>query len=150
MRILFVCLGNICRSPMAEGVLRARAAAAGLDVQVDSAGIGAWQAGSPPDPRAIATAARRGYDISGQRARKIASRDYRRFDLVLAMTGALLREVEALRPPGAAADLDRFLSFAPALGRDVADPYYVGGFDRTLLTIEAGVDGLIARRLQAA
>ena len=143
--ILFVCLGNICRSPMAEGVFRQVAAARGLTVTVDSAGTGSWHIGNPPDERAQRAAADRGFDISGLRARQVSSDDFERFDLVVAMDDS---NVETLRrtAPGTAQDRIRlFLEFAPNLTvREVPDPYYGGadGFDHVLDLIEAAAGGL--------
>lgn len=140
MRILFVCTGNICRSPTAEGVLRARAGRAGLaNWLVDSAGTHGYHVGEPPDPRATEAAARRGYDISELRARKVRPRDYEEFDLLLAMDQGHLRLLENRCPPLNLSRLRRFLE------RDVPDPYYgsAGGFDEVLDLIEAGCDRLL-------
>ncbi|HEU0222401.1 MAG TPA: low molecular weight protein-tyrosine-phosphatase [Paracoccaceae bacterium] len=145
-RILFVCLGNICRSPAAEGVFRALAAHEGLAVLADSAGTGGWHVGEPPDPRMIAAAARRGYDLSGLRARQIARADFARFDRVLAMDRRNLRDLERIRPQGGA-PLARLLDFAPELPlRDVPDPYYGGpeAFEQVLDLVEVAARGLIA------
>ena len=97
-RLLFVCLGNICRSPAAEGVMRARAEAAGLPVTLDSAGTGDWHAGDPPDRRMTAAARKRGIDLTGLRARQVRPRDFEAFDLVLAMDRANLDALSRLRP----------------------------------------------------
>ena len=121
MRILFVCTGNICRSPTAEGVLRGRAAAAGLEgLHIESAGTHGYHVGEPPDPRTVEAAARRGYDLSGLRARKLRSADFTDFDLLLAMDRGHLRIMERLRPPETTAQLRLFLE------REVPDPYYGG------------------------
>lgn len=148
MRILCVCLGNICRSPMAEGAIRHAAAKAGLAVEVDSAGTGAWHAGSPPDARGLATAARRGYDNSAQRARQVARQDFHAFDLILAMDRANLSDLSRMAPAGAPARVEMF---DPA-GRDVPDPYYGGpeGFETTLDMIEAAASALVARLRDAS
>jgi len=148
--ILFVCLGNICRSPTAEGVFRARAARAGLapHLEIDSAGTGDWHVGQPPDRRAIAAAARRGYDIAGLRARQVASGDFHRFDWILAMDRANLRDLSALRPRSFAGHLGLFLEVAPALHlQEVPDPYYgeEDGFARVLDLVETASDALIER-----
>lgn len=129
-RILFVCLGNICRSPLAEGIFADVAAARGAAGRyvVDSAGTGAWHLGSPPDPRSIAVAARHGIDISGQRARRVAVEDFRRFDLILAMDRSNLADLRALEPSGTTARVALFLEFAGGGATDVPDPYY-GGAD---------------------
>jgi len=148
--VLFVCLGNICRSPLAEGAFRHEARAMGLEVVADSAGTGGWHAGEPPDPRAIAAARRQGVDISGQRARQVKAEDFRRFDLVLALDHDNLRNLRALMPKGAAARLDLLLDYAPGLeGQAVADPYYGddAGFDLTWQQVSLAARDL-ARRLR--
>ncbi len=126
--LLIVCLGNICRSPMAEGALRARLEEAGLGhVRVDSAGTGDWHVGNPPDSRAIATAARHGVDISGLRARQLQADDYRRFDWMLAADLQNLLDVQARKPDGASARIDLLTRWAgvPAdVGEGaIPDPY---------------------------
>lgn len=144
--VLFVCLGNICRSPTAEGVFRARAHAAGLDVTIASAGTGAWHIGEPPDERAQGAALSRGYDLSGLRGAQVQADDFHTHDLILAMDEENLANLSALAPEGARAELRLFLDFAPGLAvREVPDPYYGGadGFDRVLDMIEAASDGLI-------
>ncbi len=148
-RVLFVCMGNICRSPTAEVVFRTRAARAGVDthVAVASAGTGDWHAGMPPDRRAIAHAAKRGYDLSAVRARQVELADFKRFDWILAMDRVNLRELRTLRPPAYAGRLGLFLDFAPVLGlEDVPDPYYGAAvhFERVLDLVELASDGLIA------
>jgi len=147
--VLFVCLGNICRSPTAEGVFRALVEKEGLDgdIAIDSAGVGSWHIGAAPDRRAQAAAGKRGIDLSGQRARQAKSGDFHRFDYVLAMDSENLSELTHLCPPGEEHRLHRFLDFAPDLGRrDVPDPYYGGdgGFDAVLDMIEAASRGLLA------
>ena len=152
-RILFVCLGNICRSPMAEGVFRKVAVDAGLldHLVIDSAGTGNWHVGDPPDPRAQAATAVRGIDISGLRARQVSSQDFDNFDLLLAMDQSNHNDLTAL---GAGEAVDRvrlFLDYAPDLGlRDVPDPYYGGkdGFDDVLNLVELASEGLL-RELQS-
>jgi protein-tyrosine phosphatase len=129
VRLLFVCLGNICRSPTAEAVMRRLVAERGLEdrVEVDSAGTGGWHVGDPPDPRACAAAARRGIAVEGA-ARQVAHRDFAEFDLLLAMDRENLRELQRLAPPGTAHKV-RLLAEV-----DVPDPYHGGaaGFDRVL------------------
>ncbi len=145
--ILFVCLGNICRSPAAEAVFRSRAAAAGLDVEIDSAGTGAWHVGAMPDERAQAAGEMRGYDLTPIRARQVADADYERFDLVLAMDHDNLSTLQSRAPKVAQGRIRLFLEFAPHLGLNaVPDPYYGGddGFEQVLDLIEAASDGLIA------
>ena len=125
--ILFVCLGNICRSPLAEGAFRAEAARHGLHAEADSAGTGGWHRGEPPDRRAIAAARRGGVDISGQRARKVSSADFDRFDHIVALDGENLADLERLRPAGSPARLALLLDHVPGReGQGVADPYYGG------------------------
>lgn len=145
-RILFVCLGNICRSPMAEGVFRAEALKRGMaHLEIDSAGTGSWHLGSPPDGRAVAAAAARGFDISGQRARQVGPEDIARFDLLLAMDEDNLATLERIAGPDARAKIRLFLDFADGSGtRNVPDPYHGGadGFDHALDLIEAGARGL--------
>jgi len=124
--ILFVCLGNICRSPLAEGVFRAVWAerGRGRDMLLDSAATSGWEVGSPPDPRSIAIALRHGIDISGQRARKVRPEDFSRFDLILGMDRSNVADLKALAPARDRVQL--FLEFAHGQARDVPDPYYDG------------------------
>ena len=148
--VLFVCLGNICRSPTAEGVLRELAARAGVSdkLLVASAGIGDWHVGEPPDRRAIAHAAKRGYDIRKQRARQICEADFERFKWILAMDQDVLRGVNEVRPRSHEGHVGLFLDIAPSLGtRDVPDPYFGGadGFERVLDLVEAGSDSLLEK-----
>jgi len=144
-RILFVCLGNICRSPAAEGVLRARAAARGAKVVIDSAGTGGWHVGDPPDARMIKAAAQRGYKIDRQRARQVELSDFYEFDYLLAMDLKNQRDLLAMAPPNRDCDLRLFLDFADTAERETPDPYYGGkhGFDHVLDLIEAGADGFL-------
>ena len=147
LRILFVCMGNICRSPTAEGILRAKLDAAGLAeaVALDSAGTGDWHVGKPPDSRAIQAAAGRGYDISGLRARQVTADDFQRFDLILAMDQDNLAWLEQLRPDqGAVPEL--FLARQGLAVDEVPDPYYGGaaGFERVLDLLESACDCLVA------
>ncbi|WGL65444.1 low molecular weight phosphotyrosine protein phosphatase [Pseudomonas sp. CW003PS] len=147
MKVLFVCLGNICRSPTAEGVLRHKLRAAGLDdrVQVDSAGTGDWHVGKAPDSRTRQAALRRGYDLSAQRARQFEAADFQRFDLILAMDQSNLRNLKALRPSDACADLDLYLRRYELALDEVPDPYYGGedGFEQVLDLIEQASDALL-------
>lgn len=147
-RVLFVCMGNICRSPTAEAVVReyARREAA-LTVEVDSAGTHGYHQGDPPDERSIIAARRRGYDLTRLRARMIEAADFERFDLVLAMDTAVLERLRGLAPSQHAGRVRLFLEFAPALARkDVPDPYYGGaaGFEEVLDLVEEGARGLLA------
>ena len=143
-RILFVCLGNICRSPSAEAVVRALAAERGLDLQLDSAGTGDWHAGEPPYGPMQRAARARGYDLSALRARQVTAEDFRRFDLILAMDRANLSDLRALRPGDATAALRLFTEAAPgAGGADVPDPYFTRDFDGALDLIETAARGLL-------
>ena len=147
-RILFVCLGNICRSPMAEGAFTHAAREAGLKVDVDSAGTGGWHVGKPPDPRAIAATKRHGIDISHLRARQVASDDFMRFTHILAMDARNLSDLIALRPEAAEAKLSLLSDcVAGEEGRDVGDPYYGDddGFERTWREVSAAAEALVAR-----
>lgn len=146
--ILFVCTGNICRSPTAEGVFRYMVVDAGLakDVFVESAGTHNYHTGEPPDERSIEAAAQRGYDMAGQSARRIRERDFQTFDLVLAMDRGHLRHLNDMAPGDTYERIKLFLSFAPGdVGLDVPDPYYGGskGFERVLDLVEAGSKGLL-------
>jgi protein-tyrosine phosphatase len=148
VQVLFVCLGNICRSPMAEGVFRQLVAEAGLvDVMsADSAGTGPWHVGNPPDKRAQATAARHGIDIGGQRARQIAADDFTAFDYVLAMDGDNLQTLMRAAPTEHQDRVQLFLNFGAAdHGDDVPDPYYGGpeGFDDVFLLVQDAARGLL-------
>lgn len=150
VRILFVCLGNICRSPMAQGIFEHTAAEAGLSGRfvVDSAGTGAWHTGDPPDPRAVAAAARRGIDIAAQRARQVSRPDFEAFDHILAMDASNHANLQEMAPPKAAHKVRLFLdSPGGNTPREVPDPYYggAGGFDDVLDLIEEGSRALLAR-----
>lgn len=143
--VLFVCTGNICRSPTAEGVFRKFIQREGLtdSIQIDSAGTHDYHMGNPPDKRAQAAAAKRGYDLSAQRARQISNEDCERFDYVLVMDEANYRIVKPQ-----CAKTQKFLSFAPNVNEeDVPDPYYggSGGFEQVLDMVEAASEGLLAR-----
>ncbi len=149
VRVLFVCMGNICRSPTAEGVFRKlhRELAPAFDIEVDSAGTHAYHLGDAPDPRSQAAALQRGVDISGHRGRQATSRDFHDFDYVIAMDSDNLRHLQALRPKtDAKAELNLLLDYADAGIRDVPDPYYggSGGFERVLDLVEQGGRGLLA------
>jgi protein-tyrosine phosphatase len=141
-RVLFVCSGNICRSPTAEGVFRHMVEEAGLarEIETESAGIGNWHVGDPPDPRACAAAKTRGYDLERLRASQVSAKDFERFDLLIAMDRTHLRDLEGMRPEGARGRARLFLD------RDVPDPYYgtTEDFERVLDMIEAGAKALLA------
>lgn len=144
--ILFVCLGNICRSPTAEAVFRHHARLAGLDVTVDSAGTGGWHAGEPPHPPMIAAAKARGYELAPLRARQLVETDFTRFDDVLVMDHRNLADAMALRRKagGQGAKPQLFLTHAPDCGlTDLPDPWYTGDFDHTLDLVEAASRGLV-------
>ena len=140
MRILFVCMGNICRSPTAEGVMRRLIDEAGLDIEVDSAGTGGWHAGEPPDERATLAARRRGVTLAGA-ARQVKPADFRRFDMLIAMDRSNLRDLLALAPDEDAAAKVRLL----VADADVPDPYYGGdrGFENVLDMVEAACRELL-------
>ena len=145
-RLLFVCLGNICRSPLAEAAMRAAAGRAGVAVEVDSAGTGDWHVGAPPDARAIATAARHGVDISGQRARQVTIADFESFDHVIALDSNNFETLRQQRPADARAELSMLLDHVDGRrGQDVADPYFGAdeGFEAAWREIGAGVEGLL-------
>lgn len=142
-RVLFVCLGNICRSPTAEGVVRRLAEARGLGVGIDSAGTGDWHVGAPPYGPAVVVAAARGVDLSGLRARQVKPVDFDRFDLVVAMDRQNLADLEALRPPGNATPLRLMTEFVPGLAADVPDPYHTRDFEGALDLIETAASGLV-------
>ncbi len=145
-RILFVCMGNICRSPTAEAVFRRAAETRGVAVEVDSAGTHAYHVGEPPDPRAQKAAAQRGLDMSAIRARQVRVEDFQRFDLILAMDEDNLAELEAICPEEQRHKLRLFLEYAPHLGvREVPDPYYGGrrGFEYVLDLVEEASERLL-------
>jgi len=148
-RILFVCLGNICRSPTAEGVFRHVHAreAPGLRIEVDSAGTAGYHIGAAPDRRSQLAATRRGIDLSALRARQITLDDFSRFDLLLAMDRGNLDELNAMKPEASRARVRLFLEYAPELGvLEVPDPYYgdADGFERVLDLTAAASRGLLA------
>lgn len=147
MRVLFVCLGNICRSPTAEGILRHKLQEAGLAerVEVASAGTGNWHVGKAPDSRSQRAAKRRGYDLSSQRAQQVSATDFNRYDLILAMDQSNLRDLKALQPASAKAELDLFLRRYEGVKDEVPDPYYDGehGFEEVLDLVERACDLLV-------
>jgi protein-tyrosine phosphatase len=148
--VLFVCMGNICRSPTAEGVFRELANRSGLGetLLVDSAGTGDWHVGAPPDRRAVQAAKRRGYDLSLLRARQVEPADFARFGWILAMDQQNLRALEAMRPVDYPGHVGLLLALAPELGIDeVPDPYYGGpaGFEHVLDLVERASTALLDR-----
>jgi len=149
IRVLMVCLGNICRSPTAEAMLRKKAHEAGLDdrLEVDSAGTADYHVDSPPDRRAVAHGERRGLRMQQLRGRQVSREDFERFDHILAMDEDNLSDLLRIRPRGSHAKVALLLSFAPEAGaREVPDPYYGGaeGFERVLDLTAAAADGFIA------
>jgi len=147
MRVLFVCLGNICRSPTAEGVLRHKLREAGLadQIEVASAGTGDWHVGKAPDKRSQAAAKLRGYDLSAQRAQQVSRADFATYDLILAMDNSNLRNLKVLQPAKSKAELDLFLRRYASEIDEVPDPYYDGdqGFEQVLDLIERASDLLV-------
>ena len=148
VKVLFVCMGNICRSPTAEGVFRHKVSEAGLEdqIHIDSAGTIAYHVGHPPDPRAQKAALKRGIDLSSQRARRVSSNDFEEFDLVIAMDSDNHYELEMICPPGYEDRLHMFLKFAQNTREtEVPDPYYggSGGFETVLDMIEDAAEGLL-------
>lgn len=148
IRVLMVCLGNICRSPTAEAMLRRKAQEAGLDhrIEVDSAGTAGYHVGSPPDRRAIVHGERRGLQMKALRGRQVSAEDFERFDFILAMDADNLADLERIRPPQARATLALLMSYAPHAGSDVVpDPYYgsADGFERVLDLVESASEGFL-------
>ncbi len=145
MHILFVCLGNICRSPMAEGLFRHVAQERDLNVTIDSAGTGGWHTGDAPDSRGQATLRSRGIDISSLQARQVRSEDFETFDLVLAMDQRNFKDLVQVAGPERAAKVKLFLEFAPDLQEtEIPDPYYGGedGFERVFSMLHQASAGL--------
>jgi len=146
--VLFVCLGNICRSPLAEAAFRLRAEGVGLEAIVDSAGTAGWHVGKPPDSRSVSTARRRGIDISGWRARQVAPEDFTRFTHIFALDGSNLSDLRRLSPPEAQAEVGLLLDLVQGLeGWSVADPYYGGmdGFETAWSQVDAAAAALVDR-----
>ena len=144
--LLFVCLGNICRSPLAEAAFREAAAEAGLDAETDSAGTGDWHVGGPPDRRAQAEALHHGIDIAGYRARQVSTEDFRRFTHILALDRQNLADLRALAPADATADLSLLLDHVEGMsGRSVADPYFGEdeGFAETWREVSLAAEALV-------
>lgn len=148
MKLLFVCLGNICRSPSAEAVARRLIAARGMDgrIQCDSAGTGDWHLGHAPDKRAQTAGAKRGYELAQLRARLLTAQDFSDFDLILVMDDSNLANARALQPANSHARLQRLLDYLPEQPlREVPDPYYGGdeGFEQVLDLLEAAINALL-------
>lgn len=146
--VLFVCLGNICRSPLAEAALRAEADRAGLFIEIDSAGTGDWHVGSPPDSRAQAVALRNGIDISTYRGRQITPHDFHRFDHIFALDAENLKNLRRIRPSDGIANLRLLMDLVPGReGSSVTDPYFGEdeGFDETWEDVTRAARALIER-----
>lgn len=144
--VLFVCLGNICRSPLAEGALRDLAVRRGVAVHVDSAGTSDWHIGVAPDERAQRVASRHGVDIAGLRGRQVVAADFARFDHIVALDRQNLANLRAIAPAGARARLSLLLDHVPGReGQAVADPYYgeEAGFEVTWTEVSLGAEGLL-------
>ncbi len=146
-KVLFVCMGNICRSPSAEGVFRQKVRAAGLEdeIEIDSAGTHAYHIGSPPDPRAQSTASKRDIDLSKLRGRRVTEEDFINFDYVIAMDESNFQNLHSVCPPGYEDRIHMFLKFGTSDQREVPDPYYGSGngFEIVLDLIENASDGLL-------
>ncbi|MFT5781315.1 MAG: protein-tyrosine phosphatase [Pseudomonas sp.] len=153
MRVLFVCLGNICRSPTAEGVLREKLTAAGLasHVSVDSAGTSDWHVGKPVDARTRQAAQRRGYDLAQLRGRQVVAEDFNRFEFIFAMDQSNLQYLRSIQPTTGLAQLDLLLRRYQLPISEVPDPYYSAeeGFEQVLDLLESACDGLVAELKEA-
>ncbi len=146
--LLFVCLGNICRSPLAEGAFRGAAKAAGLDADCDSCGTAAYHVGNPPDPRSIETAARHGVDIGSLQARQLCADDFKRFTQIFAMDHQNLANIEAVKPEGATAEISLLMDAVEGReGAAIADPYYDGEehFQFTWDDVSAAAEALVIK-----
>lgn len=145
--ILFICTGNICRSPTAQTLLMHKAQAAGLDIDVDSAAISDEERGNPPDPRSVAEARRRGIEMHVHCARQVRKSDFDRFDLIIGMTAQHCAALRRLAPVGAAGKIHLFTEYADGIEGDVPDPWYGGqkDFVEVFDLIDRGVDGLLVK-----
>lgn len=144
--VLFICLGNICRSPTAEAVFKHKAANAGLDLIIDSAGTHGYHIGKAPDKRSQAAGVERGYSFKGLKCRRVDESDFEKFDYILAMDESNLSNLHGMSPSQHHNKVHLFLAFAENEDKEVPDPYYGGkkGFDLVLDLIEEASDGLIA------
>lgn len=152
MRILMVCLGNICRSPLAEGILKDKVKKASLGWEVDSAGIGDWHTGELPDQRSISTARQHNIDITDQRARQIRKEDLHSFDLILAMDDSNLRQIQLLakQVQNPTAQIEMILNYSsPGKNHSVPDPYYGGmdGFEKVFKMLDEATDRILEQEL---
>ena len=149
--ILFVCLGNICRSPTAEGVFKHKAEQHGFEVEVDSAGTGGYHNGAAPDKRSQQVARNRGYDLSDLKCRKVNDADYEKFDYIIAMDNANVSDLKRKCPEDFQHKISLFLSHTKAQYDEVPDPYYGGGkgFELVLDLIESAADGLLLKLSQS-
>lgn len=145
-RVLMICLGNICRSPAAEAVLRAKSIEREISLHIESAGTGGWHVGRGADARMIRAAARRGYSLERHRARQVAFSDFYEFDYLLAMDLQNQSDLLAMAPPARECDIRLFLDFADGRTRETPDPYYGGpeGFEHVLDLLEEGADGFLS------
>ncbi len=145
--ILFVCLGNICRSPLAEGIYRHLTAGTSEKPVIASAGIGGWHIGNPPDRRSIKVASSHGIDISGQRAQQIEPSDFDRYEMVLAMDRSNLARLRALQPANSSAKLHLFSAIAFGTEQDVPDPYYgeFEGFEAVYSMLFSGCSAVVSK-----
>lgn len=149
--ILFVCLGNICRSPLAEAALRARAVTAGVAMTIASAGTGDWHVGRPPDPRALETALRHGVDIATYRARQVSEEDFHRFGHVYALDPQNLQDLHRIAPSRHIADVRLLMDLVPGRkGTAVIDPYYGDDedFEQAWRDVDAAAEALVRRHLR--
>lgn len=145
--ILFVCLGNICRSPTAEGIFRDKALKSGIELTIDSAGTSGYKTGAPPDQRSQKVAAGRGYDLANLKCRKIAESDFSQFDYIVAMDHANVNDLKRKCPQEYQHKISLLLSHCDSEYEEIPDPYYAGlkGFELVLDLIEEGTDGLLLK-----